>query len=280
MKRCRSWSQAVLIALAATLQTARTEEPAAEPASRLRKAVETSADVYRVCEGEELERPLERKIILAWNNSVRQTGNLSEGCTSVWVRDGIPLAIACSYTWNEQLKDNLQSLSQQPMSAEKDGQIVWQCNSPGIAYQTLPGEKPPAASSAVRLRQMKALAERFSAKLLGWNSDDSDRETLRMLSRHVFRYEPSKDGELLDGAMFEFTQGTDPECVLLLEAVAAKDGKPPSWRYALVRQTAGGLTAEFDGKPVWQADKDYSDGGFDQPRHQLNRPLEATSDVQ
>jgi hypothetical protein len=50
-----------------------------------------------------------------------------------------------------------------------------------------------------------------------------------------------------DLALFVFVQGTDPECVLLLEATAGA-----TWRYALARQTKWGLKAKLDGQPIWE----------------------------
>ena len=75
-------------------------------------------------------------------------------------------------------------------------------------------------------------------------------EPLRMLPRELYRYQ-SKNPDLLDGAVFGFVQGTDPEVLLLLEAVREKSG--PQWQYALSRRTCGEVTADFDGKTVWKA---------------------------
>ena len=60
-------------------------------------------------------------------------------------------------------------------------------------------------------------------------------------------------------ALFLFVQGTDPECVLLLEA---KSDKP--WRYAFARQNSASLVADLDGKRV-----------LDMPPHQ--RPPDGES---
>ena len=65
---------------------------------------------------------------------------------------------------------------------------------------------------------------------------------MRLLTQPVFR----TTAELTDDvALFAFVQGTDPECVLLLEATA--EGK---WHYALTRQTKWPLKVELDGNEV------------------------------
>ncbi|MAG94065.1 MAG: hypothetical protein CMJ48_09980 [Planctomycetaceae bacterium] len=54
---------------------------------------------------------------------------------------------------------------------------------------------------------------------------------LRRLSQPIYRYE-SDNANLLDGAMFAFVQGTDPEVFLLLEA--RSKGNNHQWEFALV----------------------------------------------
>lgn len=49
--------------------------------------------------------------------------------------------------------------------------------------------------------------------------------------------------------MFSFALGTDPECLLLLEARVI-DGKP-EWHYAFGSQTSYRVEGSLDGKTVW-----------------------------
>lgn len=109
---------------------------------------------------------------------------------------------------------------------------------------------------------MKSLARDFRTTLLGWNADDSDREELRMLPRPVYRYETDPKGPL-DGAIFAFVQGTDPEAFLLLEAARAggEGDREYEWRYALARRTSGRMETRYRGQVVWTAERllDYSD---------------------
>ena len=101
---------------------------------------------------------------------------------------------------------------------------------------------------------MKSLASRFSSVLLQWRDDASDREKLRMLPQPVYRYE-SEDPDLIDGAMFFFVQGTDPETVLLLEAVRSQSGL--QWQFAMARRSSGSLLGQYDGRTVWEVDRDH-----------------------
>lgn len=76
-----------------------------------------------------------------------------------------------------------------------------------------------------------------------------------MLPRPLYRYELTDDqvksGPTIDGAVFAFVMGTDPESLLLLEAVREADGS--KWRYAFARRTSGELDGRHRGKVVWTA---------------------------
>jgi hypothetical protein len=52
--------------------------------------------------------------------------------------------------------------------------------------------------------------------------------------------------------VFAFVQGTDPEAILMLEAVDP-DG-PPRWQFAFARATSSGLEARLDKPVVWAVD--------------------------
>ncbi len=111
--------------------------------------------------------------------------------------------------------------------------------------------------------------------MTGWKGDNSDREELRLLPRPLYRYD-LKDSQaanptLQDGALFGFVMGTDPEVVLLLEAVS-RDGRSV-WQYAFARATSGGLEAKLDGKVVWVAEKYPSTTGLTNRQLTLARPL-------
>lgn len=71
---------------------------------------------------------------------------------------------------------------------------------------------------------------------------------LRTLTQPVFRYQGTKD-PAVDGALFPFTIGTDPEAFLLIESRTV-DGKP-RWHYALCRMTGAAVRASYRGKEVW-----------------------------
>jgi len=131
----------------------------------------------------------------------------------------------------------------------------------GVEFQPIPDADVPGDSPATRLRQMKSLTSKFASTMLGWRSDKSDRETLRLLPQPLYRYETSSSGKRFDGAVFAFVQGTDPESLLFIEAV--RSAGTEHWEYAFVRQTSGELEGRYQDSVVWHQDRFPAS---DQPR--------------
>jgi hypothetical protein len=68
----------------------------------------------------------------------------------------------------------------------------------------------------------------------------------------VYRYQ-SKRPDVLDGGLFAFVTGTDPEVILLIEA--RQSGAKHEWRYALARFSHLTLRAEHNGAGVWKNER-------------------------
>ena len=104
---------------------------------------------------------------------------------------------------------------------------------------------------------MKVFADRFQVTMTGMKADRSDREELRMLPKPLYHADPGKvhslDSEWIDTGVFGFVQGTDPEAILMLEAVR-RDGRS-LWQYAFARATGGGLEARLDKIVVWSVER-------------------------
>jgi hypothetical protein len=213
----------------------------------LRELIDQSLEWYQVYPARDAQEPCKMLIALRWANNSRGS---EDGATLIYVANGRPYAAACVYPWSKRLEHDFESLSRGPLVARREGQIIWQPQTAGVSFADIPEAHAPEASPAARLRQMKTLAERFSGILLGWKVDNSDREELRLLPRPLYRYE-TKGGEVLDGAVFAFAMGTDPEILLLIEAVKVED--QPRWQFAFARRTSGELEGRLDGKAVWTA---------------------------
>jgi hypothetical protein len=191
--------------------------------------------------------------------------------TVLFLADGRPEAVCCVYPWEQTLAHEFDSLSRGTLLAKRDGVVVWNPEKPGLQFQTIPLADAPAEMPAARLRQMKKLASQFSSTMLGWRADSSDREVLRLLPQPLYRYD-SKRSDMLDGAVFAFVQGTDPESLLLLEAF--KVGTGVEWQFAFARRTSGELEGRHEGNIVWHADRFPTSTDPRSTHRTLSRPLD------
>lgn len=214
----------------------------------LRKQIDESLARFTFTSSGEPEAPLQLKAVLRWDNNARAS---QVGATVMFVGGGRPEAVCCVYPYFGKLHFEFSSMSRGTFQAELDGRPFWQPAGPGLEFRAIPSSAEPAGGPSRRLLQMKRLARRFEAELLGWKDDDSQREDLRLLTNPIFRYEkPARP--LVDGAVFAFVTGVDPEALLMIEAVASESG-PPAWQYGFVRRTSGQLEGRLDGTTVWTA---------------------------
>jgi hypothetical protein len=151
--------------------------------------------------------------------------------------------------------------------------VVWSPVKSGVEFRDVPDALAPAENPAARIRQMKAIAERFTARLPERNGAKG--EDLRLLPKPLYRYDlkESKDADpsLQDGGMFAFVMGTDPEVVLLLEAVGRDD--KVVWKYAFARATGAAADASLGNQVVWSESADTVGTGPTSTQLLIHRPL-------
>jgi len=176
---------------------------------------------------------MESRSLLNWSNAER---GADVGAVYIWTRKGLPQLIACAFGRGKLLRHEFHSLSTESITAERGGATLHRFQ-PGIEWRNLSSAPPPAKARALRLVQMRRQAERFRV-IMG----NKERAEMRMLTQPVFRSPVESDEDV---ALFAFVQGTDPECMLVLDATT--DG---TWRYALARQTKWALKIELDGQQV------------------------------
>jgi len=232
-----------VISISAPVQAA---PPEIEGERELQEQINRSLEWFELFAG---STPLEPMAVLRWDNNARGS---QTGLTALYIGKGRPEAIVCIYPWEQNLVHEFASLSRGPVSGRRDGVLFWQAQAAGVQFRAVPAAEAPSGSPAARLRQMKALARRFDATLVGWKRDDSDRQELRLMPRPLHRYE-KPPGEVIDGAVFSFAMGTDPEVILLIEAVE-KAGRQ-QWQFAFARRTSGELQARLNGEIVWTAER-------------------------
>jgi len=276
----------LVIALAALLAAAPARSvPADDPPSanereakdrKLKELIEESIKWYDVLPDADAAKPMTPHAVLSWRNAARDES--APAMMVVWTHHGRPVVLASIFPWSGFLCHEFASLSRTSKLVVRDNEretVVWSPQAAGVEFRDVPDAPRPAETPAARLRQMKTIAERFTAVMTGWKGDNSDREELRFLPRPLYRYDLKEAKETapnwLDGALFAYVMGTDPEVVIALEAVG-----PPNeavWQYAFARATSGSLEAKLGDSVVWTAEKSSGEQVPTRPNITLQRPL-------
>jgi hypothetical protein len=213
--------------------------------------------------------------VIRWRNAAR--GQEGEAMMVVWALNGRPIAMASIYPWEGKMCHEFDSLSRESKLIARAGdRVIWSPEKAGVEFKAVPRAPKAAKTAPERLRQMKVIAEGYKATMTGWQGDNSDQEALRLLPRPLYRYDldnaKEQDPNLLDGALFAYAQGTDPEVVLVLEAIGTAD--KAEWQCALVRATSGGLEVKAGDEVVWTAQKHPANHNPKLPHFTMQRVLE------
>lgn len=179
------------------------------------------------------------------------TRRIHESSLWVWGAKGRPAAIMAIEYYPKQPMGTpwlfeIVSLSPHRIHAQKKAYLDWHAEKPGLALSTLPDAGTPADRPALRLAQMRQLMRRFTAHE---SAVIEGRVELRPMTNALHRYEDAK-ANVIDGALFAFANGTNPEVFVLIEAHAVAGG-PEVWKYAFAQMTGGAVSVSLDGKTAW-----------------------------
>ena len=187
--------------------------------------------------------------LLKYANPVR--GVQQHGAIYLWTAEGRPAVIASFWSAIERQQPDLRrlnfewhSLSESPLTADRNAERLWEAGEPGVEWRTLDDVRPPAGSPPLRLRQMRQIASSFSAGI-----ERKQESELRLMPQPLYRYSEQTVGAT-DGALFAFVMGTDPEVFLLIEARSDTPGRA-TWYAACVRFTNYALVVQRDGREWW-----------------------------
>jgi hypothetical protein len=169
-----------------------------------------------------------------------------------WGERGRPFATLKVERWSNRRPANrwnfgIVSLATGRVEVEFSDGLVWQSRKPGWDPQPIMDAPPPAASAAGRLIQMKELARRFSVTIHSVHNPNPLQ--LRLMPTPIDRY-GNATAEVVDGALFALSFGTNPTVLLALEGGAIAESKA-FWRFGFARQGSGEMIARLDDKEVW-----------------------------
>jgi len=225
----------------------RPEEQRAAHLARM-KELAASIHVYAKPGEPKSEARLVPEPVLRYGDSTRKN---HESSLWIWGSKGRPSAIVAIEFYPNRPKGSawlfeIASLSAERISAERGDELAWAAKEPGLKLQTIADADPPADKPVRRLAQMRDLRKRFAAHE---RETSEGRIELRPLTSPLYRYEDVASA-VIDGAIFSFANGTNPEVLLVLEAHKTKDAAV--WRYGLAQMTGAAVAVQLDGKQVWE----------------------------
>ena len=217
---------------------------------------------YELSVGSKRNEPLklEPNMLLKYSNPVR-TGD-QHGGVFLWTQAGRPAAVASIWSsipnnaTERSLAIEFLSLTTSPIRSKhaprqgKRGPVPdWEVKAAGIARKPIADAPLPAKTEALRLVQMRRLAEEFQASIS--SSPLETAQPLRLQTKPLFRYS-SADSGVTDGALFAYVLGTDPELFLLIEAL--RGDADERWLFAAARFTNRPLSLRRGEAEVWSCD--------------------------
>lgn len=194
-----------------------------------------------------------------WSNSL---GRRFYGDVFVWTYKGRPEVISSInsiYAAKALTEAEIVSLSAERPRLTHNEKVVWEPEAAGLEMKPLPDAPKPGATAPARLIQMRALAARYS--VTAEYGTNKEQEALRLMTTPMFRYE-SADLDVVDGALFGFVKGTDPDALLVIE-VRGKKGDV-TWHYAFVRLNGWcSMRAVQKDAEVWKVERQPSKANTD-----------------
>ena len=200
-----------------------------------------------------LDEARQQKLGMVEKPVMRWTAEGNSGAVWVWTRQGRAEVIGCLGAFvNGAGKlegfHEFHSLTMKPLQKVEIGTVrTWESGKPGVEPKLLANAEGPAATDKLRLIQMRNLAREFTGQM----RSGQQTHLLRLTPTPLYRFQ-STNPDVLDGALFSYLwdNGTDPEVLLLLEALKTADG--PRWHFAPVRFTWREVWLTHNDQEVWR----------------------------
>lgn len=219
---------------------------AKELAEERMKFMKTALAHYTVQVGQEKVPAKVGDPCLRWSNPI--SGD-PDGIIAVYAHEGGRPAAIGQFMLNIEKKwcHEFTIIPESDVTLLRSGRPFWKPAEYVCKFTDLPRSPLPADKAVLRLTQMRAIAADFSAL----DYFKGIKQELRLLRQPVYRY--SEKETILDGAVFIFVLGTDPECCLLVEAY--QNGKGSHYRYAVAPMTTFQLEVRYKDRLVWEIER-------------------------
>lgn len=224
------------------------DDPRAAQLNRMKRIAE-KFEVHAALEATPVEAKLMSNPLLKYSDSTRRN---HESTLWLWTERELPLALMAVEFYPNSSQGprwlfEIVSLSNSTIGVARGGDWKWQAKQPGVIRKPVPGDLTPAEKPALRLSQARQIRQRFAAH----EKEGTDgRLELRALTTPLYRYADEQTG-VIDGAIFAFANGTNPEVLLLLEARHDVATKQSIWTYGFAQMTGAEVYASLDEREVW-----------------------------
>jgi len=188
---------------------------------------------------------------LRWTNPVGNNG--ADGIVAVYSQNGgRPAALGQFFQDGEKRWVNeFTIIPDSDVKIMRSDRVFWKPSEFVCKFTDLKNSPVPASKPALRLTQMRAIAADFA--VTDHFGTPEVKHDLRLLTQPVYRY--AEEGNILDGALFIYVLGTDPECCLLVEAY--RDDKDSRYRYAIAPMSIFKLEARYKDAPIWNIERRF-----------------------
>lgn len=187
------------------------------------------------------------KSLLRWTNPV---GGAPDGIVVLWTEGVRPTVVATVFqnkggNWVQEYY----SLASRPFVVRDGDAVLWEARKEADEFEPVDEAPAPADSRAKRLAQMRDIARECTAYDDFTSNGQTTRHELRLLSNPIYRY-PAGEKKVIDGAVFAFVLGTDPELLLALEARETGDGSR-IWLSRFEAMTYWPVEVKRGGRSIW-----------------------------
>lgn len=197
--------------------------------------------------------------LLRWSNPV---SGVQDGLVGLYTTGGRPTAVV-QFAFHHQQFQVHEFYAVTPVEFEmlRGAESIWKPAKAIFAFQDLKDGPPPAKSTNLRLTQMRQIAAEFTVTdKFGW--DKPETQILRLMPQPLHRYTDEAAG-VVEGALFSFAMGTNPEAVLLLELV--QNGDALKWQFGFAPMTIYELKATRKDEKVWSIGERKIFNSYDTP---------------
>ena len=211
----------------------------------MRRHVASLRAVSRFSQSEESPLQLATTPVLRYSDA---GGITTDASIWVWGNQGRPAIMAGVFYLSQEGREpkwscELLSLADHGVTVYSNAGWSWAPNNGNLEWTAIPDV--PADSDRQRLRQMREIARSYDVAA----SEGMRKSELRLMAQPLCRYADEQRG-LIDGAIFSYAAGTNPEALLLVEC--RKADQASTWQVAFARFGANGCQARKAGTVVWE----------------------------